>query len=308
MYIVSAGKVFNDIDAFGCAVAYTELLQKEGKDAKTVFIGPLNHSVTRLALEQGAEYLTEYTPTDEDRFVYVDLSGPTHFAFPEEDESKVFEIYDHHYGFEDYWRERIGDRAHIERVGAAGTLIWEEFKKRGFADTISSTSANVLALAILQNTLNFTSSETNDRDLTAFRELEPHVTMKTGWQQRYFDECATGMQNHFEETLRNDTKIIENFFGDQPFVFSQLEITEDPQAFLDKNLSAINAYWSEFINTRCLINIPDIISKTSLLYSNDPAWLHENLAPRFPLILATGENSILVPIHQRKQITKLLQA
>ncbi len=308
MYIVSAGKAFNDIDAFGCAIAYAELLQKEGKDAVAVFIGPLNHSVTKLALEQGGDYLTEYVPTTEDRFVYVDLSGPEHFAFPNEDESKICEIYDHHYGYEEYWKERLGDHSHIERVGAAGTLIWEEFKKRGFDEKISSTSANVLALAILQNTLNFTSSETNDRDLSAFKELAPHVTMSGGWERRYFEECAAGMREHFDETLRNDTKIMENYFNDKTFVFSQLEISEDPVAFLGHYKEAIDAYWSEFGNKRCLVNIPDITSKSSLLYSDDSEWLHGVLEPLFSNVAESTSVWIRVPIHQRKQILKLLQS
>lgn len=307
MYVVSAGKSFNDIDAFGCAIAYAELLRKEGKEAKAVFIGPLNHSVTKLALEQGGEYLNSHTPADEDRFVYVDLSGPEHFAFPDQPESKIHEIYDHHYGYEEYWKERLGDRSHIERVGAAATLIWEEFKKRGFNEDISSASANVLALAILQNTLNFTSSETNDRDLLAFKELAPYVTMAHGWERRYFEECAAGMREHFNETLRNDTKTMNNYFGDKTFVFSQLEISENPVAFLGHYKETIDAYWSEFGNKRCLVNIPDITSKTSLLYSDDSEWLHGVLEPLFSNVIKSTPAWIQVPIHQRKQIIKLLQ-
>lgn len=308
MYIVSAGKSFNDIDAFGCAIAYAELLRLEGKEAKAVFIGPLNHSVTRLALEQGGDYHTEYSPAAEDRFVYVDLSAPEHFAFPDENESKVAEIYDHHYGYEDYWKERLGEHSNIERVGAAATLIWEEFKKRGFDNQISPASANVLALAILQNTLNFTSSETNERDLAAFNDLGPYVTMSADWQQRYFVECAAGMREHFSETLSNDTKTMANYFGDKTLVFSQLEITEDPIAFLEQYKSAIDAYWSKFENKRCLVNIPDIMSKTSLLYSDDSEWLHGALEPLFSDVTESGPSWIRVPIHQRKQILKLLQA
>ncbi len=307
MYVVTAGKAFNDIDAFGCAIAYAELLRKEGKNAQAVFIGPLNHSVTELVFEQGGEYTTEYTPRDEDRFIYVDLSGPDHFAFADQDESKIFEIYDHHYGYEEYWRERLGERSHIERVGAAGTLIWEEFKKRGLDKEISSTSANVLALAILQNTLNFTSSETNERDLAAFKELGSHVTMTGNWQERYFEECSDGMHTHFDETLRNDTKTIEKFFSSQKLIFSQLEITENPVAFLERYRSAIDTYWSGFENKRSLINIADIVSKFSVLYSDSPEWLHSVCKPLFSNTLESTSSWIRVPIYQRKQILKLLQ-
>ncbi len=306
MYIVTAGKKFNDIDAFGCAVAYTELLHKEGKEAQAVFIGPLNHSVTRLALQQGAQYLTEYAPTAGDQLVYVDISDPDHFAFPENHET-IFEVYDHHYGREDYWTERLGDRSHIERLGAAATLIWEEFEKRGFANGISAASANLLALAILQNTLNFTSTETKERDHDAFKKLQPYLTMTSGWEQRYFEECAAGMRENFDDALRNDTKIRDNYFGDNTFVFSQLEITEDPIAFLAKYQPAIDTYWSEFSNKHCLINIADISSKTSLLYSDNQVWLHATIKPLFDHVIESTDLFIRVPMHQRKQIFKLLE-
>ena len=76
-------------------------------------------------------------------------------------------------------------------------------------------------------------------------------------------------------------------------------------------------YWrdktSEFPDARCLMNIADISSKTSLLYCNDADWLQKRLAPCFleayqcinTLIhsLAPGAG-IKIPIHQRKQILK----
>ncbi len=306
MYIVTASRVYNDIDAFGCAIAYAELLRKEGKDAQAVFLGPLNHSVTKLALEQGGAYLTEHVLAEGDLLVYVDLSDPAHLAFKDEDVSRVYEIYDHHYGHEAYWKEHLGERSHIERVGAAGTLIWEEFKKRGFEQSISPASANVLALAILQNTLNFTSTETTERDLRAFKELLTlHVTMPLGWEQRYFEECAEYMHKNFNETLKNDTKTSDTFFSDTCFVFSQLEITEDPVAFLQTYKSAIDRYWSGFENKLCLINIADIASKTSVLYSDNQNWLHETVKPLFT-VTESGTSWIRIPLHQRKQIAKLL--
>jgi inorganic pyrophosphatase/exopolyphosphatase len=305
MFIVTAGKAFNDIDAFGCAIAYAELLRLEGKDAKAVFVGPLNHSVTPLALEQSVEYLTEYVLKPEDRIVYVDLSGPDHLAFPDT-EGQIDELYDHHYGHEEYWKERLGERSHIERVGAAGTLIWEEFVKRGFADTLSAPSANVLLLAILQNTLNFTSTETNDRDRAAFNELVKHSDFPLGWQERYFAESAKAMEQDFHAVLVNDTKILENSFGDQRFVFSQLEITEDPRTFFGRHKTEIDTYWSSFQNKRCLVNIADMASRTSLLYSDDLHWLATVIKPLFAEATST-DDAILIPIHQRKQILKLLE-
>lgn len=307
MIIISAGKAFNDIDAFACALAYKELLQQEGKDSLVVFPGPLNHSVTSLTKEQSNDYLVEYDLQANDQLVYVDLSDPAHFAFGEGSVSQIIELYDHHYGFETFWSERLQSHSHIERLGAAATLIWEQFRHRGFAKSISSQSANLLSLAILQNTLNFTSTETNDRDRIAFTELEAYRSMTDDWQSRYFQECAQSLEKEFDASLRNDTKIIDHLIDEKRFVFSQLEITEDPVAFLRRHQDEINTFWSESPNSHTIINIADMSSKTSLLYSNDAAWLTTVIAPLFSTILDHSEGIIIIPIHQRKQILKLLQ-
>lgn len=306
MTIVTAGKSFNDIDAFGCAIAYAELLRLEGTDARAVFVGSLNHSVTALALKQGGGFGTEYVPADADRFVFVDLSGPDHFAFAPVDESRIAEIYDHHYGFEDYWKERLGGRSHIERVGAAATLIWEEIVQRGFADRLSPASVNLLAIATLQNTLNFASSETVERDRSAFAELSRRVTMAEGWQDRYFAECAEAIHGNLDEAIANDTKTLHGFFGERALVFSQLEITEDPVAFLRENRSAVDAHWSATPGSRHLINLADMRSRASLLYSDDPTWLVEIIAPLFKSV-TVYDRSLTTEIVQRKQILKLLK-
>ncbi len=307
MIILSAGKAFNDIDAFACALAYRELLIKEGKECCVVFPGPLNHSVTPLAKQQDTDFIIDYELKTDDRIVYVDLSDPEHFAFGKENESRIDELYDHHYGFEEYWRDRLGDRSHIERLGAAATLIWEEYIKRGFADSISAESANLLSIAILQNTLNFTSTETHNRDRTAYSELANHRSMADGWETQYFRECAEGMEESFDDALRNDTKKIEHLFDGALLVFSQLEITEDPKDFLEKYSKNILAYWSEFPREHCILNIADISSKTSLIFSNDDQWLTETIIPLFSSMIEKGAGWIRIPIHQRKQILKLIQ-
>ncbi len=307
MIIISAGKAFNDIDAFACALTYRELLQKEGRESLVVFPGPLNHSVTSLAKEQSADYFVDYSLNADDLIVYVDLSDAKHFAFGEGSVPQVVELYDHHYGFETEWTERLGTNSHIERLGAAATLIWEEFKKREFAETISPQTANLLSIAILQNTLNFTSTETNDRDRSAFAELASHRSMADGWEHRYVEECSEALEEYFDDSLRHDTKIIDHLVDEKQFVFSQLEITEDPKIFLENHQSAIVKYWSETSSAHHLINIADMSSKTSLLYSNDGAWLMATIIPLFSSTIDRGEGWILISIHQRKQVLKLIQ-
>lgn len=127
--VVTSGQAFADIDAVGCAIAYAELFRLEGKPAEAVFPGVLNNSVTESVKAWGLEYLTD--PTDPDtQYVLVDISDLQYVAACTR-QGTVIEVYDHHPGFESYWKEKIVADAHIEPIGAAATLIWEEFKKRG---------------------------------------------------------------------------------------------------------------------------------------------------------------------------------
>ncbi len=307
MFIISSGENFNDIDAFACAIAYAELLQKEGKEARAVFLAPLNHSITPFAREQNMEYVVAYTVKPEDQIVYVDVSDPMHLAFGEKHASQVVELYDHYYGWEEYWQSRLARHAHIERVGAAATLIWEEYQKRGYADTISQGSANLLALGILQNTLNFSSSETTERDSRALEGILSHASLQPGWREQYFADCAVAMDVSFDEVLRNDTKTVDSLSEDRPLVFSQVEITENPEAFLSRHRKEIDTYWRTVVSWKCLMNIADMSTKTSLLYSDDPQWLLGAVADLFPEVHSRSSFSIRLPLYQRKQIIKILR-
>jgi inorganic pyrophosphatase len=55
----------------------------------------------------------------------------------------VIEVYDHHYGHEAFWKERLPNSTFIEYVGACATLIWERFKQDGLQNSISTINANL---------------------------------------------------------------------------------------------------------------------------------------------------------------------
>lgn len=302
--IVTAGQTFNDIDAFACAIAYAQLLRLEGEQVVAVFAGPLNHTVTELAKTQNNDYRTDYVPQPNDAFVYVDISDAKYFAFYTEGVTKVREIFDHHYGCEEYWRVQLGDRAHVERVGAAATLIWEEYVKRGRQKEISPEIANLLLLAIFQNTLNFNSSETNERDRAAFADLKNKISLPENWQQIYLSEMSAGLAANFGEAIINDTKI----FAGYRLVFSQFEIMESPTDFLNLYKPQIDEFFSKFSKMICLVNIADINSKKSLLYANDKDWLNLKLKPLFAAAQSEKNASFFITqIIQRKQVIKLIQ-
>lgn len=303
MIMVTAGKAFNDIDACACAIAYAHLLRADGEDVRAVFAGPLNHSVTALARTQSNNYATTYASNADDEFVYVDLSDLVHFAFYTEGATTVREIFDHHYGFENYWHERIGERAHIERVGAAATLIWEQYVKRSKESTITPAIANLLLLAIFQNTLNFKSPETTERDHAAYTALLQKTTLPDDWQTQYSSEMLFELANNFEQSITNDTKI----FLDSGLVFSQFEIATDAHEFLKTFKTKIDAFFLKFDSMKCLINIIDTNTEQSVLYSNNIEWLHTHVKPLFDGVIAENDYAVTVPLTQRKWVLKMLQ-
>jgi hypothetical protein len=122
--LITAGSTYLDIDAYACAVAMAELLRLQGVRAFAYSQAPCNYSVCGSLTAKG-QILREL-PADvseqEASYIIVDVSDPE-FLKSSVPLERVVEVYDHHVGFEGYWRERIGDGAHIEFIGAAATLI-----------------------------------------------------------------------------------------------------------------------------------------------------------------------------------------
>lgn len=212
-------------------------------------------------------YVTE--PEAYDRCVIVDMSDPKVIEsfIPLE---KISEIYDHHFGFEDYWKEKLGDSSIIEYIGAAATLIWEEYKKRGFAGNISYESAILLSHAIVSNTANFQSNTTSSRDRVALRELEEIAKLSKGWQTRYFEEQQGHIQENIEKSIRHDTKKCNSRLLSEPYTFGQIEIW-NADTFLEKtNLSDI---FSSLGYEKWIFNLMSIQSGKTTIVSNAPELL-----------------------------------
>lgn len=307
MFIVTAGQAFNDIDAFAGCIAYAHLLRLEGREAEVVFVGPLNHSVTQLAYQQSSDFLTEYSLKPEDQLVYIDLSGPENFAFAGEPEGRIAEIYDHHYGFEQYWIDRLGERSHIERVGAVATLIWEEYVKRGKSEEILSSDVNLLLLAILQNTLNFTAPDTNERDRAAFDQLLARSTLPADWQQTYWRQATEAIEQDFVRALKDDTKVFSDFASDRSLVFSQLELGVVENGFFERHRPEIDQFWAQTEGAIGLLNLSDVARGRSIVYCSDRDWLR-SIAPKLGVDRTDSDGGwVELPITQRKKILAKIQ-
>jgi len=253
--VVTSGGSFTDVDALACAVAYAELARLQGKDAVAVLPRPLNHTITKMVQDQRPVFL-KVAPTDVSGYVLVDISNPT-WVEPFVDHAKVVAVFDHHFGYEDYWRERIGDAAQIEMIGAAATLIWEAWVAAGLEDKISATSANLLSIAIVSNTLNFKVPITSDRDHTAFAALAIHTTLPQGWVGKYLAEVEASIGGDLADILPNDLKIETFAEFDQPIHIAQVEVY-DGLAFLTANKQKLIDFMHHQPSPYAFVDIPSM--------------------------------------------------
>ncbi len=209
--IVTAGSTYLDIDAYACSVAMAELLQLKGEKAVAYSNAPCNYSVCGSLIEEGqlsAQMPEDFNESDAE-YIIVDVSDPDYIkdSVPIE---QVKEVYDHHIGFEEYWESRIGDNTHIEFIGAAATLIYREWKKCGLQDKISRSTALLLIAAILDNTLNLTSSNTTQEDVEVFDELCNKANVGEEWCASYFTEVQANVEADLKNALFKDIKTVRN--------------------------------------------------------------------------------------------------
>lgn len=209
--IITAGANYLDIDAYACCVALAELLNAKGENAVAYSDAPCNYSVCKALADETA--IAKELPSDiseeNTEYIIVDVSDPD-FLKASVPLDKITAVYDHHAGFEEYWKRRIGDFANIEFIGAAATLIYREWKKAGLQERMSRKSALLLIAAILDNTLNLTSSNTTAEDIEAFNELCSKEKITEEWCSEYFSQVQKSVEADLENALFNDIKTISN--------------------------------------------------------------------------------------------------
>lgn len=206
--IITAGAAYLDIDAYACCVALAELLQKQGKQAIAYSAAPCNYSV--------CDFLTEDVPLlrqlpaeipEDAQYIIVDVSDPV-FLQDCVPLQQIVAIYDHHPGFEAYWKDRLGAQAHIEFIGAAATLIYRAWQEAGLQAQMSDMSAKLLSAAILDNTLNLTSANTSSEDIAAFESLCSKGNFNSDFRAEYFSQVQKNVEADLKYALLNDIKTI----------------------------------------------------------------------------------------------------
>lgn len=205
MRIVTSGFRYLDIDAYGGCAAYAELLHLQGIEAVFASTAPLNESITPTIRSWVVPMERSYTPNEHDEYVIIDLSEPkifdTFVAF-----DRVVEVIDHHMEMQEYWRSQSKVSAQIEFVGAACTLVYERWCDAGLLDQMSQVSARLLIAGMLDNTLNFKASVTDQRDRDAYESLMRYAHLPADWPATYFTECQQTIEKDVMGALRNDTK------------------------------------------------------------------------------------------------------
>lgn len=265
--IITSGIEYTDIDGLSCALALRDLLILEGKKSEVVLIGEINHSVTDSVKKLGLDFLSEFTDEEDVSFIVVDVSEPDHI--PEfVDLKKVFEVYDHHFGFEKFWQEKIGEKAKIEPVGACATLIWEEYKKRGFGEKISQKNAFLLSRAIISNTLNLKAKIASERDAQALEEMEKYSALNDSDVEKYFSDSEKSIFDDVQKAIANDTKGQNASNVDKFIVISQLELWNG-RGFIEKYLKEIEEALSAYNNPDCFITIPSISEGKNYIYTKN---------------------------------------
>lgn len=209
--LLTAGTNYLDIDAYACMVGMAELLQLQGFNAMAYSTAPCNYSVCKTLIEEGQ--ILHELPRNFDfkaaKYIIVDVSDPE-FLENSISLNQVIGVYDHHVGFEEYWKSCIGENACIEFIGAAATLIYREWVNAGMLDKMTSSTAKLLIAAILDNTLNLTSSVTTQEDTDAFYQLCLQWNIKEDWCVAYFSEVQISIESDLKNALFGDVKNIRD--------------------------------------------------------------------------------------------------
>lgn len=263
---VTAGSTYLDIDAYACAVAMAELLNLQGENAIAYSKAPCNYSVCESLVADGqiSRELPHDISAETAKYIIVDVSDPE-FLKDSVPLNSVVEIYDHHVGFDEYWRKRIGDGAHIEFIGAAATLIYREWERVGLADKMKRSTALLLIAAILDNTLNLTSANTTAEDIEVFNELCQKENIDEAWCASYFSEVQANVEADLKNAIFNDIKTVRNNPVLPPRV-AQLCVWNT-----DSILSKLSEIRSLFIDVpdSWMINIIDIKHRCSYFVCDD---------------------------------------
>ncbi|HQG57510.1 MAG TPA: DHH family phosphoesterase [Candidatus Dojkabacteria bacterium] len=304
IYITADG-LYSDIDIYACSIAYAELLRLRGKNAIAVVNTTFTESVPQFLLDLDVEYLNQSNIdwNKADALIILDRSDSEGLQ-KNINISKVIELYDHHFGYEEYWSKLLGSRAHIEKVGSCATLIWEQIKLHNQEKKISKNSLILLYLAIISNTLNFKSGVTTDRDIQASKEIKIIANIPNEFSSDYFKKVSTSIINAPYEAMLKDVKFVV-INGSQQIAIGQLEIW-DAKEIQNAIILKLETFLPNFENIPWFVTIASIKDGKTILISKSTEMkimLNKALSIKWEEDISYICSSLLL----RKEIIKALQ-
>lgn len=254
-----------DIDVYASTIAYTDLLNQREKPAKAYIPSSApNYSIPDTLRIKAAEN-NHFNLQPNDQVIILDISIPEviHKFVPNQ---QILELIDHHPGYEEYWREHLGNKAIIEKIGAVATSIFEWWGECWDYSKMSPKIAKLLLAAILDNTLNFNADITTKRDHRAAEKLakiaQTSLSDFTTW---YFQEIERNIVEDFQSSILNDIKIVKSPINHSDFAFGQL--TAWDAKFILTNTDKIQRIMNQN-HQIWLLNILNISEKHSYILSN----------------------------------------
>ena len=207
--ILVTAKVNPDIDGTACLVAYADLLSQSGRSAEGFAFGQLSSEAEYFVQHQGLSIPTHFDDGlgDWSEFVLVDMSSAKGLPKVVKAE-KVTEAIDHR-SFTQPEKEFPTAYVQNELVGAAATLIVERFLKSNLRP--QKGQAQLLYGALFENTLNFLSTNTTERDHQAARWLEKEFSIHKGLSQEMFKFSTLRVLADLNRAIELDAQEFEGF-------------------------------------------------------------------------------------------------
>ena len=288
-----------DLDGFACALAYAELLRRQGLAALPWQSGPLE-AETRYVLGRLARPPSLASDTEcrrASRFVYVD--GSDLRRLPRlVDPASVEEVIDHHFPHQvsiDY----PNAAAHVERVGAAATLVAERFQRHALAPTRDS--AILLYCAIHSNTQGLQGSVTTERDEQTAAWLSSTTSMPADIVSGQFAARGADIMADLRAAIDRESKTYRT--GDTAYVVAQLEMPGALEVMF-KNLPKLVTYTAA-LGARAMLNMVDVADGRSLVLV--PAGDFRVEVADACGFTFHGSCATVSPIQLRKQIVAALE-
>ncbi len=247
--VLVTAKVNPDLDGVSCTLSYADFLKQTGKISEGVIFGDPQSEVQYFIEKEKITIPTKNAEFNNDwsSFILVDASSTE--GLPSVVSSdKVIEVIDHRKGEPE--KKFPNAKIQNELIGAAATLVVEKFIKENLKP--KPDHAKLLYGAIYHNTLNFTSSNTSDRDMKAAMFLENEFDLNKKIIQEMFEYATSKVKENVKKALEDDAKE----FGEGYKIGAYQLIVWDNDILKNKQ------------------KIEEVINKLSRKYKVDWSWLN----------------------------------